>query len=182
MSLLTELGFVVAVGTTKISRLRRFQSWSRSAGLKIRWTRNFATRKLEAMKLFSVVLILAAALFAGCATQSSQPGAEKPPRHAGRVKILMYDSSPRNKSNHFEILDGTLLIQKPFKEIALLTCDGTPNQEQVMTGAIIYRARMMGADAVITLQRNGYQEGIGPFGGGNGRSVYRAKAIVWTEK
>ena len=71
------------------------------------------------------------------------------------------------------------IIQKQYKEIALLTCDGTVNEELVMTEAIIYRARMIGADAVLILQRNNYQEGVGPLGGGATRSVYRAKAVVY---
>ena len=132
------------------------------------------------MKSLTAILLLTVAFFAGCATQPSQPGAEKPPQHAGRVKVLMYDSSPRTKSDQIEVFEGTHTPGKPYKEIALLTRDGTPNEELVMTQAIIYRARMMGADAVIIVPQNSYQEGIGPFGGGSGRSVYRAKAVVWT--
>jgi hypothetical protein len=47
-----------------------------------------------------------------------------------------------------------------------------------MTEAIIYRARMMGADAVIILPPNQYQETVGAFSGG--RCVFRGEAVVFT--
>src|SRR5258707_3647873 len=102
------------------------------------------------MNRFLAVLLITLVV-AGCATTTSQKTLEKPPQHAARVKILMYDGSPRTKSDHFEVFSEIHLVQKPYKEIALLTCDGTVNEESVMTEAIIYRARMLGADAVIIL-------------------------------
>src|SRR5580765_4301775 len=108
-------------------------------------------------KLFATVLI--ALVLAGCATSSRQQALEKPPKHAGRVKVLMYDPSPRLKPDRCEVFDAMHSIQKPFREIALLTCEGSVDEEAVMTEAIIYRARTMGADAVIILEPNNYQEG-----------------------
>lgn len=123
------------------------------------------------MKALFAVLILAAALFAGCATQPSQPGADKKPRHAGRVQIVMFDTTPRDKVDHIDFFDVTHTVLKPHKDIAILTCEGTPREESPMTEAIIYRSRIMGANAVVMLppSRSGWGD----------RRVFRAKAMVY---
>jgi hypothetical protein len=110
-------------------------------------------------------------LVAGCATTPSQQRAENPPKHAKRVQIGIYDSSPRAKSDHIDIYDETHPILKPHKEIALVTCEGTPSEESPMIEAIIYRARMVGANAVIILppSRSGWGD----------RRVFRAKAVIY---
>jgi hypothetical protein len=83
----------------------------------------------------------------------------------------MYDSSPRVSSDHVDVFDEGQTIQRPYKEIALLNCEGTRAEEAAMTGAIIYRAQMIGANAVIILP---------PFHSGWGdRRVYRAKAVIY---
>lgn len=88
------------------------------------------------------------------------------------------------------------LPQRPYKVIALLTCEGAVDQEVVMTTAIHYRARQIGADAVMSLNTINPQvdtlnvtqgvaeqaviRGLGI--GSSARSVFRANAIVYTDK
>lgn len=101
----------------------------------------------------------------------------------------MYDPTPRPKTTRLDIYD-TKPPTRPHHVIALLTCEGAPKEEAAMTMAIMYRARMMGADAIMRADTSFTQEGggiiVGPrggFGGGsNTRCVFRARAIVYTEK
>ena len=58
--------------------------------------------------------------------------------------MSIYDSSPRPKTAHLDVYD-TKAPERPYKVIALLTCEGAPKEEAAMTTAILYRARMMGA-------------------------------------
>ena len=124
---------------------------------------------MKLLPLFSALLVT---LFtAGCASNSEHKETEKKPKHAARVQVAMYDTSPRPKSDHMDIFDETKPIQKPHKDVALLTCEGTPREEAEMTEAIIYRARLMGADAIIILppSRSGWGD----------RRVFRAKAVSY---
>ncbi len=103
--------------------------------------------------------------------------------------MSIYDSSPRPKTAHLDVYD-TKAPERPYKVIALLTCEGAPKEEAAMTTAILYRARMMGADAVMSAEAAVTREGggfiLGPsggFGGGsNTRCVFRARAIVYENK
>lgn len=149
------------------------------------------------MKIKLLLFSLAAAFaVAGCSSTSSEQSSEKPPPKASRVQILMYDN-PRPKTTHLDIL-GPNPPQRPFKVIALLTCEGAVDQEVVMTTAIYYRARQIGADGVInagtiTTQQEGslnvadtvskqiMMNAIG-LGGSSARCVFRADAIVYTDK
>ena len=142
------------------------------------------------MKIYLLYSALLIALFAaGCATTTEpwQQKANNPARHAARVKIVMYDPSPRDKRERIDVITDSRTIQRRFKEIALLTCEGALHEEPEMTEANIYRARMLGADAVIIESAHGYQQGgpiiwgpRGGFGGGSsGRAVFRATAVVY---
>ena len=109
----------------------------------------------------------------------------------------MYDTTPRPKTENLDIC-GPNPPQRPYKVIALLTCEGGVDQEVVMTTAIYYRARQIGADGVmnagtITTQKEGTLNVADTVGkqimmnavglGGNGaRSVFRVNAIVYTDK
>jgi hypothetical protein len=150
------------------------------------------------MKINFLLLSLAAAFaVAGCASTPSQQSQEKPPPKANRVQILMYDTTPRPKTDHLDVL-GQNPPQRPYKIIALLTCEGAVDQEVVMTTAIYYRARQIGADAVmnagtITTQKEGTVNlattveaqiamNVVGLGGSSARSVFRENAIVYTDK
>jgi hypothetical protein len=142
------------------------------------------------MKIQTLLIPLALALvITGCATTPQEQNAETSPKHAQRVQVAIYDPTTRPKTAHLNIYD-TKPPERPYKVIALLTCEGAPKEEAAMTTAIFYRARMMGADAVMSANTSFTQEGggfiFGPrggFGGGSDtRCVFRARAIVYTDK
>ena len=151
--------------------------------------------QLKSMKSKYLLQSLAAAfIIAGCSSTSSQQSAEKPPPKAGRVQILMYDTAPRPITTHLDIC-GTNAPQRPYKIIALLTCEGAVNQEVVMTAAIYYRARQIGAEAVMDagtvneevdtlnvtqgIAQQAMMSGLGL--GSTARCIFRANAIVYTD-
>jgi hypothetical protein len=148
------------------------------------------------MKITNLLLSLIAAFaIAGCASTPSQQSHEKPPPKANRVQILMYDTTPRPATDHLDVC-GSTPPQRPYKVIALLTCEGAVNQEVVMTRAIYYRARQIGADAVmnagtintevdtINVTQGVVQQAMvsGMGLGSSARSIFRANALVYTNK
>jgi hypothetical protein len=138
--------------------------------------RHYTIMKIQPL-LTSLVLAL---VVTSCATSTKPPDGDAPPKFAKRVKVLIYDSTLRTKTAHLDIYEEKAPERK-YQPIALLTCDGNSREELVMTEAIFYRARQLGADAVI----RGSQAGITPplgfvFGGMNFQ--YRATAIVYTDK
>jgi S-formylglutathione hydrolase FrmB len=141
--------------------------------------------------------LIAAFAVAGCASTPSQQSHENPPPKAKRVQVLRYDTTPRPATVHLDVL-ASAPPQRPYKVIALLTCEGAVDQEVVMTTAIYYRARQLGADAVmnagtITTQKEGtvnvadtvgkqiMMNAVG-LGGSGARSVFRVNALVYTDK
>jgi hypothetical protein len=140
------------------------------------------------MKIQTLLIPLALTLMvSSCAT--SPQDADAPPKHAQRVQIVMYDSTVRPKTDHLDVYDMKP-PERPFKIIGLLTCEGAPKEEAAMTTAIFYRARMMGADAVLSANTSFAQVGGGfvvgsggGFGGGSStRCVFRARAAIYTDK
>jgi hypothetical protein len=127
------------------------------------------------MKIYQLCSPLFIALLAaGCASERSHQKAEGAPQHAGRVQVLQYDATPRNKSDQLDTYEETKSIQSPYKEIALLTCEGACHEEVEMTQAIFYRARMLGANGVIELT-----QGRATNAYGSHRCVFRYKAIIY---
>jgi hypothetical protein len=142
------------------------------------------------MKIQTILTSLALALIlTGCYTPPQQNSADAPPKYAKIVRVAIYDTTTRPATAHLDVYD-TKPPERPYKIIALLTCEGVPKGETAMTAAIFYRARMMGADAVMSADTSFTQEGggfiIGPSGGFGGgsktRCVFRARAIVYTDK
>ena len=121
------------------------------------------------MRISQTISQVLIALFAvGCAT-----GPEAP-KHVDRVEVLVYDTTQRSKSDHLDRYEESQTIERPFKEIALLTCEGACKEEVVMTEAIFYRAKNLGADAVVQLQSHS-----GMNREGSHRCVFRYKAIAY---
>lgn len=162
------------------------------------WTLGIKRHAIRNIMKSNYLLLSLAAAFAvaGCTSTPSQFDGEPPPK-ANRVQILMYDTTPRPKTDHLDIY-GPNPPQRPYKVIALLTCEGAVDQEVVMTTAIYYRARQIGADGVInagtiTTQKEGtlnvadtvgkqiMMNAVG-LGGSGARSVFRVNAIVYTDK
>jgi hypothetical protein len=140
------------------------------------------------MKIQAILTSLALALIVtGCYTPPQQHDVETPPQHAKRVQVVVYDQTTRPKTDHLDIYD-TKPPERPYKVIALLTCEGAPKEEAAMTTAIFYRARMMGADAVLHADTafGDSEIGLGGRGGfgllGGTRCVFRARAVVYTDK
>jgi hypothetical protein len=154
------------------------------------------------MKNTNLLLSLIAAFaVAGCASTPSQQSHENPPPKANRVQILMYDTTSRSATEHLDVC-GSTPPQRPYKVIALLTCEGAVDQEVVMDTAIYYRARQLGADAVMNAGTVTSQNGSGGIvavgdargvaaqavfnsmglGGRSTRCVFRDNAIVYTDK
>jgi hypothetical protein len=127
--------------------------------------------KYAVLPLFLIML----ALLAGCAATTSQNAGEKPPRQAKRAKVVMYDSASRPSRDHIDIIEETQRIQKPYKSIALITCEGAAHEETEMTQAIIYRARLLGADAVIMMTPR--SAGMNSFD--SLRCVFRGEAVLY---
>jgi uncharacterized protein YceK len=133
------------------------------------------------MKSKKLLMSLAVALImAGCSTTPEQSRPETKPPKADRVQVLMYDTTPRTKTTHLDLYD-TKPPERPHKVIALLTCEGAVDQEVVMTTAILYRARQIGADAVVKVDTIYSQQG-GLLSGSTTRCLFRAKAIVYADK
>jgi hypothetical protein len=132
------------------------------------------------------LMLVTVTALTGCATNSSQKANDKKPPYANNVQILMYDSAPRPKTDHVDVYD-TKLPGKPYKVIALMTYEARPDEEIVVTRAVLYRARQMGAQGVIdaTTVLTNQQDPLvfgsrGGFGGGSKtRCVFRFQAIVY---
>ena len=144
------------------------------------------------MKTKVFLLALAAITsFAGCVTSYFDP-----PK-ADRVQIMRYDSTFRPSTTDLDVF-GQIPPTRPYKVIALLTCEGRLDQEVVMTTAIYYKARQVGADGVInpnavathgdptlhvadTVQKQVIMNPVG-LEANNQRCVFRAYAFVYTDK
>lgn len=132
-------------------------------------------------------LVLLASGLVGCSTV--QPTPEKPPEHAQRVQVLAYDTIHRPPTAHLDIYD-VKAPTRTFKVIALMTCEGAAKEEVVMTKAMFYRARMLGADGVVPADSTMTTQGTfnvvtprgGVGGGGGTRAVFRLRAIVYEDR
>ena len=138
--------------------------------------------RTESIKIVMASLLVMA-LASGCASTSSQQSHEKPPPKANRVQVAMYDTTPRAPTTALDYW-GVNSPKRPFKLIALLTCEGAPDQEAIMTAAIYYRARQLGANAVqdagtIRNMSMGYYYF---YAAPRQRCIFRDYAIVYTDQ
>ena len=142
--------------------------------------------------------LIMALMVAGCASSPPpQQSHTKAPQYANKVQVMQYDTAARPPTEHLDIL-GPNQPQRPYKVIALLTCEGAVDQEVAMNTAIDYRARQLGADAVadagaiITQRSTAGMSGatVGQtvalhmlgLGESSARSVFRTYAIIYTDK
>ena len=132
------------------------------------------------LKLLAVGTVLACAFPSAFAQVKL---ATKPAPKAKRVQIVTYDTTPRAPTTSLDYC-GFNPPRRPYKVIAVLTCEGAPNQEAVMTAAIYYRARQIGANAVQdagtirTVHMGYYFFYTAPAR----RCVFRDYAIVYTDQ
>ncbi len=103
-----------------------------------------------------------------------------------RVQFVAYDSVTRPMTASVEVFETP--PARKHKQIALITCEGAYHEEAVMTKAILFKARQLGADAVVRNDANTVQTGGGGMyrgtGGGKmgGRSLFHASAIVFEKE
>lgn len=126
-----------------------------------------------------IALFITLVTLAGCET--TKDISEKPPKHIKRVQCVQYDNTPRPMAANVEVLVNP--PDRKFKVIALITCEGAYHEEVVMTEAILYKARQLGADAVLQLGISNASTGGGSmYGASHGtRSVFRYNAIVFNK-
>lgn len=137
------------------------------------------------------LLILIVSIVSGCSIFSSNSdtsgGTLKKPPHAGRVEILRYDDIERPISQTLDIYDLNL-PERPYKIVALLTCAGNYREEVVMRRAILYQAKLLGADGVlnadiiVVVEGDSERKQINSEKTGRFDGVYEARAFVYTDK
>jgi len=94
--------------------------------------------------------------------------------------------SPRQKKDKIDVYYSASNIKKQFKEIALITVDdeGWDRDESELTTILIDKAKEIGADGVILLEKDKRFEGVVPVGGvivAINRTVVRGTAIIYVE-
>ena len=136
------------------------------------------------MKILCVLSVLCV-LITGCQeyTVNSKTG-ERVPRYAGRIQVALYDQTTRPENPNFEVFARPEDVKRPYKIIALLAHEANPEDEAMMMNAIAYRAKKLGADAMIVLnqQANNAQVNQVVQIANNERKpqIYRANAIIYT--
>jgi hypothetical protein len=139
--------------------------------------------KTGSIKIAMLSLLVTVLAGACSSTSPEQSHVEKPPPKANRVQAAMYDTSPRAPTTSMDYC-GFVPPQRPHKVIALLTCEGAPDQEALMKAAIYYRARQMGANAVqdagtIRTTRMAYYF---LYSAPSTRCVFQDYALVYTDQ
>lgn len=133
----------------------------------------------------TLLLLLASILITcGCASNpSNAPQAkEKKPKHYSRVKVAIYDTTPRTATTQLDYFAEGTTIPKQHKVIALLTCEGAAHEEGEMVNAINFRARELGASGVIQLRADQPNASVAiahPMWQAPDRRVFRANAIIY---
>jgi hypothetical protein len=138
------------------------------------------------MKPTLTIIALTSLIITGC--YSTDPNGDKPIRYASSVQVAPYDSIQRAPSATIEVFqDASAIGNRPYHVIALLTREGYPNDEGLITSALIWRAKHIGANGIILLNTSGGGQQSFAFGNANGiigssspgQIVFRADAIVF---
>lgn len=162
-------------GTSGSRKCRRSQvqlttPTPRWLGARPKGNRLLATYETWLMKNLIITTVMTALLI-GCSSMP-QIASEKPPKHAKRVQVALFDSAARPPTTNLDIFDAANKVKRSHRLVATLTCDGPPSEEGVMINAIAYRARVLGAQAMIILPQGRFW---------TGRRIYRAEAVVYTD-
>jgi hypothetical protein len=131
---------------------------------------------MKTVRMFATLLLLVS-----CSSTPSTPASSDPPvSFAGDVKVAIYDTTPRPHTDKLAIL-----AESPSGKchiIATLTIDGgerSAENEALLINALAWKARQMGADAIVRLPRLG-QRRYGAFGIPRPTDwIFRADAIVF---
>jgi hypothetical protein len=103
---------------------------------------------------------------------------------------MFYDAQKRAPTEKIDFYDGTKSIPRQVEEVALMTCDALAFEETDIIKVFKWKAGQLGADAVVLVTSANYQrsdplilaQGGGFGGGGSGRTVFRAKALRYTDQ
>lgn len=130
-----------------------------------------------------VTLLLFTTLLTSC---SSTPDPNGPPRYADRLKIAVFDATPRAATSSVDVFDETTKVTRPYKIIAQLGRNAKPTDSSLIINAIAWRARQMGADAIILLpaQSTGWKVNNrwGNPSVEQTEPIYNANAIIYTDR
>lgn len=145
---------------------------------------NSNNHAINLMKPMLIILLVVVLGLTAC--RSTAPTGEKPPRYAKSVQVAQFDATPRAVNPDFEVFTSETEVKRFYKAIAVLSRNAKPQDQGLMITAIIWRAKQLGADAAILLPPEGGGWSFNMFGryggGGEGEPIYRAKAIVYTNK
>ena len=138
------------------------------------------------MKGIHAVLAATLIVLTGC--HSYDVNGTAPVRYASGVQVIMLDRTKRDPSPTIETFESAADVKRPYHAIAILSREGYLRDGQMIVNAILWRARMAGANGVILL-------GVGSgntdpgfiIGNGNGligrgsntESLFSARAIVF---
>jgi hypothetical protein len=126
-------------------------------------------------------LILSLALLASCATSPES----KVESEATRVKVGLIDATRRPRNNGpFDLIRPDTTSSRPVQEIAALTFNAGANDEARAIGAMVERARQLGADGMMlqsTVAPNGMLIGPHPIWQSPSERVFRASAFVYNK-
>ena len=122
--------------------------------------------------------VLALLILTSC---SSVPPAERPPRYGKGVQAVMLDSTPRVFNPTVEVFQRREdLGDRPRRTIAIVSHDGWPNDQAALVTALIWKAKALGADAIILHppEKMGYE--FNAFAHSGVRYMYKGDAILWS--
>jgi hypothetical protein len=99
------------------------------------------------------------------------------------VKAAVYDTANRTSTTELEVFDEAKKLERPHKVIALLTAEGAANEEGDLVNAMMFKARQLGANAVVMLPPDRPNAGV-VFNNilqPADRRVFRGNAVVFSD-
>ena len=99
-----------------------------------------------------LLLLLVTLAVAGC--HSYNVNSNWPVRYASGVQVTPYTSSPHSRLTTIEVFDNSSQVTRPYHRLARLSRGGHRSDKGRITNALIWRARQMGADAIILEPNN----------------------------
>jgi hypothetical protein len=123
------------------------------------------------------ILLSTLLLLVGCSSTPVSTSGDPPVRYARYVQVATFDFSPRSATAKLDILQTPPTRKNHV--IAELTIDGSAENEGKLINALAWKARQLGADALVVLtpvgQRNYDALGIPE----ETHWIFRANAIVF---
>lgn len=128
-----------------------------------------------------IVTIAAALLITGCRSGHSLPPEERPVSGGRAVQVVAIDSTTRPFNRSIEVItDAAEIAGRPHRKIALLSIFDWPEAETKCVNALVWRAKSLGADAVVIKPRQKHNYEFRPFAKSGSRYTFSAEAILFT--